>query len=286
MIHRFILLLLLFGLAAIGCEEQTEPEQFEPRIVLNAFLTLGDTLHAELTRTQSLLTTYDSSAAAIRDALVIGFIDGTPDTFRYVVDTVVTRRLENGDTIRGQLIVPHYKSRIHRVESNRFYRIEARLPTGEIAYGETRAPSQFHLTRDSTTFSSGDTVTFAAGYGARMYLRWVPDPLVSQYWVKSVCEDTTKPKLREVEGIFNQRDPDRVAWWTQENADIYVPWFFFNYVGWHTVTVYNINNEFKRYLWTLNRSIDRIDQLEMNVQGGLGMVTAFGVDSVRVYVQR
>ncbi len=281
-----ILSLLLIGLLTItGCENPSDPEQFDPRIVLDAYLSIGDTVAANLSWSQSVMDVYDPLVTAIPDARVIAYIDNVPDTLQYRFESRPTYTIIHGDTVRDTLRYSRYYSRTQIVHSTTSYRLVATLPDGRAAYGETRSPSPFRMISDSTTVRSGDTISFGHGYGARMKLKWQPDALAQQYWLVAVCHDTTAPKLRTESGMGHGEDPDRTSYWTQDASDAFVPWFFFNYTGWHTVLVYNIDQAFKRYLWTLNRNLDQADKTEMNVVGGLGVVTAFGCDSVRVFIK-
>ena len=287
---KILLILLIYAVALLaitGCETTVYPEQFAPRIILDSYLTIGDTITAELTHSESILNTYDSLAAIILDAQVVVTINGAPDTLRYTVETVPTTRIENGDTLHGMQTYRHYKSRLHTVQPNTQYVVTGYLSDGSTIYGTTHSPDVLHFIPDTLATKEGDTVSFGHGYGRPIALKWNNDSLVSTYWMVAVCHDTLQPKLREEQRPGRGPNNDggrRFEYWTQKASEGIVPWFFFDCQGWYTIKVYNINNEFKNYLFSLTHSLDNVSKIEMNVVGGLGMVTAFGVDSIHVYV--
>lgn len=282
----FSVITLIFLFFALGCEDDLSPEPYAPKLVLDAYLEIGQPVSAEVSWTQSLFDPYDSARVNVSNANVIAWINGIPDTLQFRIDTVFLRDIQNGDTLVFQRLKRHFVSLNYMVTPNTQYRVEVKLPTGEFIYGETNSPNRFTLLRDSLSFREGDTITFSNGFGSRMRLRWLPDTLADKYWVKAVCHDTTRPKLREFRGVFGQQEPDRVSYWTQDAIDSFIPWFFFHYEGWHTVKVYNIREEFRWYLWTLTRFVENTAKMRMNVVGGYGMVTAYGVDSVHVFVKK
>ncbi len=271
----------------VGCETTAYPEQFAPKVILDSYMTIGDTITVELTHSESIETVYDSVAAVIPDAHVIVTINGVPDTLSYRIENVPTIKVESGDTITGLQTYRHYKSNYHIVQPNSQYVVTAYLSDGKVVYGSTHSPDIIHLISDSLTTHDGDTVSFGHGYGRPVALLWNNDSLVSTYWVVAECHDTLQPKLREesrIGGGSSNEGGRRIEYWTQKASYGIVPWFFFDCQGWYTVRVYNINDEFKNYLFSLSRSLDNVSQIEMNVVGGLGMVTAFSADSIRVFV--
>lgn len=270
MIKLLIVFLTTFFL--LSCEETLEPE-FEPKLVVNAELKTGQRI----------------------DSVFVGWTAEITERF----DTITQRatgaivkindiQLAEYPTIPGVYYLPDPN---FIVQSGQTYNLEI-IAGEERVTSSTTAPEPFRFFAEG--IQDGDTMQYVPGTSwfspAFFNLTWYHynDALV--YRIVSDADSANQLAFieddRDEADVFKGDPEDRTnpaIWWASDNFTR-INWMFFNYTGWHTVSVSAMDENYYQYRSGLNFNQFNGQNFNQIIKNGYGLLASSSSDSIRIYV--
>lgn len=282
----FIVALLFF----FGCEQQpTEVEDYEPQAVLQGYLINGQPVdRIYLQWVAPLQGYYDANDYSIADANMIIYPMNQPGDTLHLVQHPSPDSSWVYVPAPGEELVIQGKVR---------YRIEVKQPeAGLDVWSEALVPDTFSCWFQSPPLPVGvDTLDSLNREDPNLFLSWVQADSAGGYNLNVTCltpEDSLlplDPDFNPDEDELDLTEVDRTMFWPMryDQFEMLVPWFMFNFEGWHRIDLQAISQEYYDY----GLSIFRFEQgfsieLESNVHGGLGIFAGLAQKSFWVYMER
>jgi len=235
---RSMLFALVVAVLLVGCEDPI-PTDYIPQNVVTAYLIVDEPIRdITVTRSLSVVDSFDYQASAITDAQVR----------IYVGDRTLDLAYRTGGAVGDY----YYPDTTELVLPNTKYRLEIRTSDGSVMTGETVTPERVSWVtppRDTLQYPL-DTINLPApdslGY------EWSPVPGVTEFILSSSCLDTlgygtyltppTEEKNRRIENIFNQRSRRRydetTRWGFAQSTNLPVFWFAYKWFGLYELSIY------------------------------------------------
>jgi hypothetical protein len=276
------------SLLLLGCENQpSEVEDYEPQAVLQGYLINGQPVDSiYLQWVAPLYGYYDVSAYGIAGAEMIVYpLSGAQDTLHLASDAINAwiYRPANGETL-----IPL---------SGETYRVEVSKPEdGIYLTSEALMPDSFACAFLSPLLAAGvDTLDTLTRNDPNLYIAWEEAAFAGGYNLNVTCLEPEEfllpldPDFNPDEDDLEPEEIELTAFWPMryDQFEMAVPWFLFNYEGWHRIEVQAITSEYYDY----GLSIFRADagmpiELASNINGGLGIFAALATNRYWVYMVR
>jgi hypothetical protein len=270
MVKTVIFIVIVFLL--LGCEETLEPE-FESKLVVNAELKAG----------RGIDSVFVSWTAEITERFDTGAQRATGATVK-----INHIQLAEYPTAPGVYYLP---DPTFVVQSGQTYNLEI-IAGEELVTSSTTAPEPFQFLAEG--IQNGDTMQYVPGTSwfspAFFILTWYNYPGALVYRIVSDADSANKNTFieddRDEANVFKGDPEDRTnpaIWWASDNF-ARINWMFFNYSGWHTVSVSAMDDNYYQYRSGLNFNQFNGQNFNQIIKNGYGVFTSSSSDSIRIYV--
>jgi hypothetical protein len=270
-----LFLIIVLVITITNCDTSTQPG-FEPKLVVNGQLNAGYTIDSIfVSMTEDISEVYGNSQVSAANVIING------------------QKLEEYRNAPG---VYFLDDSTYIIKSGETYQLEVEA-AGMKVKSTTIVPSPFQFF--SQDIQGGDTVQFIPGDS------WVSDAFFTLSWpnyikpnvlifrVLSLAEEALEKNRIEDDRTLTDilKGEDRYEqnpsiWWTSSDFPYArINWMYFNYRGWHIITVSAMDENYYLYrngiLFNDQRPGEQFNQV---IEGGYGLFSSCSTDTIRVFV--
>jgi len=270
-----VFLITVSVMTITNCDTSTEPS-FEPKLVVNGQLNAGYSIDSIfVSMTEHITEIYGNSQVSAADVKINGIklkeYWNEPGVY-FLDDSTFT--VQNGES----------------------YQLEVEA-AGMRVTSTTKVPTPFQFL--SPDIQDGDTVQFFPGDS------WVSDAFFTLIWpnyvnpnvlifrvlswaeeaveINRIEDDRTLTDILKGEDRYEQNPS---IWWTSSDFPYArINWMYFNYRGWHTITVSAMDENYYLYrngiLFNEQRPGEQYNQV---IEGGYGLFSSCSSDTIRLFI--